>query len=88
MVFHTFHIEYVKRQRHNGIKYVLMPVTLTPKAAKFDEIAFEPTVKHWPPAHSVVVVWVSALKIVVRPVTPSRPLDASPFSSAIYFLIL
>ena len=52
---------------------MLIPVTLTPNAARFDDNAFEPTVKHWPPAQSVVVVWVKALKIVVRPVAPKKP---------------
>jgi len=66
----------------------LIPMTLTPKAGKFDEMAFEPTVKHLPPSQSVVVIWIKTFKLVVRPVTQTRPLDASPFSSAIYFLIL
>ena len=42
----------------------------TPNAAKFDVIVFEYIVKHCPPAHMVVVVYVSAFKIVERPVAP------------------
>ena len=44
----------------------------TPNAAKFDVIVFEYIVKHYPPAHTEVVVWVKALKIVVSPVVPRK----------------
>lgn len=67
---------------------MLIPVTDTPNAAKFEEIALDPTVKHYPPAHTVVVVCVIALKIVVRPVAPRNAFDVSPFASAIWLLSL
>jgi len=35
---------------------VLIEVTVTPNAAKFDAIVFEYIVKHYPFAHNVVVV--------------------------------
>ena len=35
---------------------VLIEVTVTPNAARFDAIVFEYIVKHWPLAHKVVVV--------------------------------
>ena len=54
----------------------------TPNAARFDVIVLEYIVKHWPPAHIVVVVCVSALKIVVKPVAPKKDPDPSPSSDS------
>jgi hypothetical protein len=42
---------------------------VTPKAAKLEAIVFEYIVKHYPLAHSVVVVYVRALNNVVKPAT-------------------
>lgn len=33
--------EYVNKRQHKGIKNVLIDVTVTPNAAKFDAIVFE-----------------------------------------------
>ena len=66
-------MEYASKQQQSGIRYVLILVTLHPNAAKLLDIVFEYRVKHCPFAHRVVVVYVSALKIVVKPVAPKKP---------------
>ena len=48
---------------------VLIEVTVTPKAARFDAIVFEYIVKHCPLAQTVVVACVRALNKVERPAT-------------------
>ena len=40
------HTEYVRRRQQRGIRNVLIDVTVTPKAAKFEAIVFEYMVKH------------------------------------------
>lgn len=55
----------------------MIPVTVTPKAAKLEDIVFEYIVKHWPFAHIVVVVCVSALNKVVRMLDAFRKEDDS-----------
>jgi len=35
------HTEYVSKRQQSGIKNVLIEVTVTPKAARFDAIVFE-----------------------------------------------
>ena len=52
---------------------MLTPVAETPNAAMLELIVFEYKVKHYPFAQNVVVVWVNALKRVVRPVAPKKP---------------
>lgn len=50
------HTEYVSRRQQSGIRNVLIEVTVTPKAARFEAMVFEYIVKHWPFAQRVVVV--------------------------------